>query len=225
MPYLARTHQLKSSLLYHIFGRGNDRKEIFLDAEDYHYFINLLIDYSKKHSFCVYHWVLMPNHYHLLLEIGLPEKISSIMSGLARSYVYHHHKKYQTSGHLWQGRFKSQPIQKEMYMLSCGRYIERNPVKAGIITLAEDYPYSSAAYYVFGKKDGLTVESPLFADIFGVQKEQRRNKYKEFLRAFNPQEEEWFENLESPQGSEEFIKRLTRDRGLLLPKRRGRVRN
>ena len=167
----------------------------------------------------------MPNHYHLLLEIGLPEKISSIMSGLARSYVYYHHKKYQTSGHLWQGRFKSQPIQKEMYLLSCGRYIERNPVKAGIINFAEDYPYSSAAYYVFSKKDGLTVESPLFADIFGAQKEQRRDKYKEFLRAFSSEEEGWFENLESPQGSGEFLKRLTRDKGLLLPKRRGRVRN
>ena len=112
-----------------------------------------------------------------------------------------------------------------MYLLSCGRYIERNPVKAGMISFAEDYPYSSAAYYVFSKKDGLTVESPLFADIFGVQKEQRRDKYKEFLRAFSSEEEGRFENLESPQGSGEFLKRLMRDKGLLLPKRRGRVRN
>jgi len=160
MPYLARTHQLNKSLLYHIFNRSNSRVEIFHDIEDYQYFIGLLVDYSENHKFSIYHWVLMPNHYHLLLEIDEPERISSVMAGLARSYVYYHHKKHQSSGHLWQGRFKSQAIQKEFYLLSCGRYIERNPVKASMVDIAERYPYSSAAYYVFGNDDGLTVEDP-----------------------------------------------------------------
>lgn len=83
MPYLARTHQLSQSLLYHIFNRGNERKEIFLDGEDFQYFVSLLSNYSEKHNFRIYHWVLMPNHYHLLLEIDEPERLSSIMSGLA----------------------------------------------------------------------------------------------------------------------------------------------
>lgn len=224
MPYLARTHQLGQSLLYHIFNRGNERREIFHNIEDYRYFINLLSDYSKEHSFCIYHWVLMSNHYHLLLEIAKPERISSIMSGLARSYVYHLHKRYQFSGHLWQGRFKSQPIQKELYLLACGRYIERNPVKANMVSFAENYPYSSAAYYVFGKQDGLTFEDPLFGDTFGAQLDQRRYKYKEFLKTFDAEEERLFENLESPQGSKEFLRRLIKDKGLFLPRRRGRAR-
>lgn len=223
MPYLARAHQLGQSLLYHIFNRGNERREIFHDIEDYRYFIDLLSRYSKEHKFSIYHWVIMSNHYHLLLEIEKPERLSSIMSGLARSYVYHLQKRYQFSGHLWQSRFKSQPIQKEMYLLSCGRYIERNPVKANIIDFAEDYPYSSAAYYVFGKEDRLTIEDPLFADIFGVQLEQRRAKYKEFLRDFDVKEEGLFENLEFPQGSKGFLKRLIKEKGLFLPRRQGRA--
>lgn len=217
MPYLSRTHQLGNSLLYHLFNRGNFRLEIFHDREDYQYFITLLSKYSKEHNFFLYHWVLMPNHYHLLLEIEEPEKLSSVMSGLARAYVYYYHKKYQSSGHLWQGRFKSQAVEKDLYLLSCGRYIERNPVQAKMTEFAQDYPYSSAGYYVSGKDDGLTKEDPLFVDRFGS-----RAKYREFLMAFAPEEERPFENLELPQGSREFLKRLIKDKGLFLPRRRGR---
>lgn len=219
MPYLSRKHQLGNSLVYHLFNRGNFRLEIFHDSEDYQYFVKLLSNYSKEHNFSLYHWVLMPNHYHLLLEIEEPEKLSSVMSGLARAYVYYHHKKYQLSGHLWQGRFKSQAVEKDLYLLACGRYIERNPVQAKMAEAAEDYPYSSAGYYVFGKDDGLTKKNPLFADSFGS-----RDKYREFLMAFAPEEERPFESLEFPQGSKEFLKRLVKDKGLFLPRRRGRIR-
>jgi len=132
MPYTARTHQLSQSLLYHVYNRANGRSEIFHDSEDYQKFLSLLSGYSKEHDFSAYHWVFMPNHYYLLLELDNPERLSSIMAGLARAYVYYYHHKYQSSGHLWQGRFKSQPIEKEHYLLSCGRYIERNPVKVRI---------------------------------------------------------------------------------------------
>jgi len=223
MPYTARKHQLTLSLLYHIYNRANGRSEIFHDAEDYQRFINLLATYSKERSFSIYHWVLMPNHYHLLLEIEEPERISSIMSGVARSYVYYYHRKYQSSGHIWQGRFKSQPIEKEMYLLSCGRYIERNPVKANIVAYAEDYSYSSAPSYVFGKKDGLTTKDPLF-DTFGNEPNQQCQSYKEYLEAFDSEDDQLFENLEYPIGSKEFLKRLIKEKGLLLPRRRGRAR-
>lgn len=221
MPSLARTHQLKSSLLYHVYNRGNFRKEIFHDDQDYRRFIELLSSYTEKCDFDIYHWVLMPNHYHLLLEISIPEKLSSAFAGLARSYVYYHHNKYQTSGHLWQGRFKTQAIQKELYLLSCGRYIERNPVKAGLVKNAEDYGYSSAAYYVYGKQDKIAAESPLFRSL-GNTLESARKKYRDFLKDFNVEEEKLFENLEEPQGSQEFKRRLIKEKGLLLPKRRGR---
>jgi putative transposase len=222
MPSIARTHQLKQSLLYHVYNRGNARNQIFHDKEDYLSFINLISSYSEKHGFLIYHWALMPNHYHLLLEIEKPERLSSIMSGLARSYVYRHHGKYQSCGHLWQGRFQSQPIQKELYLLICGRYIERNPVNANLVTYAEDYPYSSASYYVRGMRNNLTTEDPLFVT-FANEITQRRKEYKHFLETFDSEQENLFENLKHPQGSKEFISKLVNDKGLYLPRRRGRA--
>ena len=223
MPYVARTHQLGHSLLYHIYNRANGRNEIFHDPADYQYFLNLLSNYSKNRDFNIYHWVLMPNHYHILLEIDEPERLSSIMAGIARSYVYYYHFKYKSAGHLWQGRFKSQPIEKELYLLSCGRYIERNPVKANMVNFAEEYPYSSARFYIFGKQDNITAEDPL-VESFGIQIDERRKAYKEFLETFDSEEDQIFKNLESPQGSKEFLKRLIKEKGLFLPRRQGRVR-
>ena len=223
MPYVARTHQLSQSLLYHIYNRANGRSEIFYDSDDYQRFLDILSNYAKNHNISIYHWVLMPNHYHLLLELDNPQRLSSIMAGIARPYVYYHHHKYQSSGHLWQGRFKSQPVEKENYLLSCGRYIERNPVEAKMVYFAEDYPYSSAAFYVRGKKDSLTSEDPMFGT-FGNNLNQQRQSYKEFLEAFDSQEDELFESLECPRGSEEFLKRLIREKGLFLPRRKGRTR-
>ena len=223
MPYLARTHQLKQSLLYHIFNRGNARNEIFHDREDYEYWIVLLDRYSIAHDIWIYHWVIMPNHYHLLIEIGEPEKISSVMAGIGRSYVYYYHRKYKTSGHLWEGRFKSQPIQKEMYLLACGRYIERTPVKAKLVKLAEGYRYSSARYYVYGMDDRVTREDPLFGT-FGKGLSEQREGYKQFLETFDSEDAVLFENLEDPQGSKEFLNRLVKENGLFLPRRQGRPR-
>jgi putative transposase len=222
MPSTARKHQLSQSLLYHIFNRGNAKSEIFHAKEDYLYFISILSNYSQRYKLRIYHWILMPNHYHLLLEIDEPERLSSVMAGIGRSYVFYHHRTYKSAGHLWQSRFKSQAIQKELYLLSCGRYIERNPVKAGIVNIAEDFEYSSAAYYVLDREDGLTTEDPLF-DTFGTDKARRRERYREFLREFKEDDEDkrLFGNLEFARGTKEFLRRLVKEKGLFLPKRRG----
>jgi len=222
MPSFARTHQLKESLVYHIFNRGDDKRCLFHSDEDYQYFINLFSEYAKAQKVAIYHWVLMPNHYHLLAEFKEPEKMSSVMAGLSRAYVHYCHKKYNFVGHLWQGRFKSQPIQKELYIFSCGRYIERNPVKANIVTNAWEYPYSSAAFYCCDKKDNLTNENPLFSATFANESAERQNKYKEYLSAFSAEEDGLFKDVEFPRGSKAFQKRLVRQEGRFLPRRRGR---
>jgi len=133
MPSTARKHQLQGALIYHIMNRGNRRDDIFHRQKDYNYFIGLLANYSDRFEVLIYHWVIMPNHYHILIEIKESEKLSKMMAGIARSYVYYYQKNYNLGGHIWQGRFKSQPIEKEKYLLSCGRYIERNPIKAKIV--------------------------------------------------------------------------------------------
>lgn len=221
MPYCARKHQLTQSLVYHVYNRSNAKEFIFNLDTDYNYFLNLLKSYTNRFSVKIYHWVIMSNHYHLVLEIDNPENISSLMAGLHRSYSCYHHRIYGSSGFLWQGRFKLQPVEKDNYLVACGRYIERNPVKANIISEAQGYPFSSARFYCFGKNDGLTVEDPLFPS-FGNNSIERRISYADFLRNFDAEEEKYFENLEQPVGNKEFLKRLLILNGRHIPQRKGR---
>ncbi len=162
MPSSARKHQLTNSLLYHVFNRGNARSEIFHHKNDYLHFIKILSRYSQEYTLRIYHWVLMPNHYHLLLELDEPKKLSSIMAGVARSYVHYHHKTYKSSGHLWQDRFKSQPVEKERYLLACGRYIERNPVKAGMGALLRIINIAAPDFMFLAKKINLLLRIRCF---------------------------------------------------------------
>lgn len=112
-------------------------------------FFKLLISrqYRAEESVKIYHWVIMPTHFHLLVEMEEPLLISNLMSGLTHAYTIYHHKKYLTRGFLWQGKFKLQPVQKEGYLIACGRYIERNPVRAALVERVGEYLYSSARFY------------------------------------------------------------------------------
>jgi putative transposase len=221
MPSYARRHQLSHSLVYHVFNRSNARTAIFKAEADYRHFIKLLRDYSHKFNLQMFHWIIMPNHYHLLFEIDEPADISKLMAGLNRAYTHYYHKTYLSSGFLWQGRFKMQPVQKERYLIACGRYIERNSVRANIVLEACDYQYSSARFYCFGKQDGVTTEDPTFRQ-FGIEITQRQAAYREFLRNFDTEEEKSFANLDNPQGDRAFIKRLIREHGRYVARKRGR---
>ena len=223
MPGTARRHQLQGSLIYHVINRGNRRDDIFHYPEDYSYFINLLSDYNDKFEALIYHWVIMPNHYHILLEIKNPENLSKMMAGLARSYVYYYQRNYKLGGHIWQGRFKSQPIEKERYLLRCGRYIERNPVEAKMVKLAENYQYSSARFYVYGASDNLTKLDPCF-ESFGNGITERRKNYAEFLKVFDEEEKTLFTNYESPIGSAQFKAKLVYNESRFMPRRKGKAR-
>jgi len=116
-----------------------------------------------------------------------------------------------------------QPVQKDNYLIACGRYIERNPVRAGIVNKVYGYPYSSASYYCSGENDGITVEDPAFLT-FGTNLTSRRNAYIEFLRRFDSEEEKSFNNFEQPVGNKGFLRRLIKENGRFTSRRRGRPR-
>lgn len=221
MPAYARKHQLITSLIYHIYNRSHERISIFRSEDDFCHFMNLLKEYSAKFIMKIYNWVIMSNHFHLLLELAEPELVSKFMAGLAKAYSRYHHKTYSASGYLWQGRFKLQPVQKENYLIACGRYIERNPVRANMVNQAYEYPYSSARFYCLGEPDGITTEDPTFSG-FGTELNCRRSAYIEFLCDFKEEEEKLFDNLEQPVGNKEFIRRLVKENGRFVPRRRGR---
>ncbi len=224
MPTHARCHQLQKSLLLHVFSRGHNRQIVFKEREDYDHFLKLIERYKARYGLVIYHWVLMPNHFHLLMEIADPRLLPKIMAGMLRSYTTYHHQKYSACGYLWQGRYKSQPIEKENYLLACGRYIERNPVRAGGTEAAWMYPYSSAQQNALGIKDGITSPNPCMEN-FGATEERRRLGWQDFLRKFSYEEEREFDSIEKPVGSEIFRQKIFKEGYRYQPRRQGRRQN
>ena len=127
----------------------------------------------------------MTNHFHLLLQIEQATDLGKIMHEAQLKYARYFKKKHGSVGHVFQERFRSPRIPEESYYLQCGRYIERNPVKAKMVKQTEDYPYSSAAYYVLGKKDDLITPNLYYMEL-GLTEEERRSRYKEFVRMDEP---------------------------------------
>jgi len=136
-----------SGALYHVLARGNNKQQIFKDDQDYKAYLKRIERYEKRYKFTLYAFVLMPNHVHFLIEIGIVP-LSKIMQGLQQSYTSYFHKKYKTVGHLFQGRYKAILCQRDAYLLELVRYIHLNPVRAAIVTSPEDYLWSSHQVYL-----------------------------------------------------------------------------
>lgn len=218
MPYSRDSH-ITRSLIYHVYNRGNGRAKIFRDHKDYCRFKEILQKYSRDKGLSIYHWVLMPNHYHLLLEIREPRKLSSVMAGIARAYIHYHHRKYSSAGHLFQGRFRSKPVEESEYLLNCGFYIEQNPCRAKMVKDIGDYEFSSYGYYVKGVEDGLTKTSPIY-ESFGLNEQERREKYAAAIKNYKNDYAEQIK-WDSPLGAEKYKKCLIKEKGIFVP-RRGR---
>ncbi|GIX48877.1 MAG: transposase [Candidatus Tectimicrobiota bacterium] len=141
MPRIPRGQM--AGYAYHVINRGNARAPVFHKAHDYEAFVELLARAKARHPVRLFAFCLMPNHFHLLLEPASSTALSQFMQWLLTSHVrrYHHH--YQSSGHVWQGRFKSFPIQRDEHLLTVLRYIVQNPVRAGLVAQAGEWPWSS----------------------------------------------------------------------------------
>ena len=223
MPRKARKHQLGENIIYHITNRGNRKLKIFHDGEDHNKFKKLLIKYKSKKGLIIYHYSIMPNHYHLEVEIENPETISSIMAGINRAYTAYYHKKYDTSGYLWQGRFKSIAIEKDAHLTRCGRYIERNPVDAHMVEFAENYEHSSAGYYVRGKKDEVVTHDKMY-ESFGNNDKERRENYRKYSMEEDIEGKKLYDGNTVVAGSNEFKKKMCKKKGRWVPKRRGNTK-
>jgi len=223
MPGTARQHQLERSLFYHVYNRSHRGEFIFESKDDFKHFSDLLYRFKEDGGVNIYHWVIMSNHYHLCIKLDRPESVSGRISGLQRAYTYYYHRTRKTVGYLWQGRFKSQPIEGEKYLMACGRYIERNPVRAGMVKLASDYIFSSAQHYCLGRADEIT-DTDLFYDNFGATIKDRQIEYCSYLRSYNDEEEQLFRDHIRPVGSQVFKARLVKIGRHYFPIRRGRPR-
>jgi putative transposase len=158
MPRIARG--LADGHYYHIINRGNGRQEVFHKSEDYVAFFELLKEAVERHSVGVYAWCLMPNHFHLLVKPERAECLSAWMQWLMTSHVRRYHRHYKTSGHVWQGRYKSFIIQEDTHLITVARYIEGNPVRSGLATCAAEWQWSSHSNRT-GGEPGFIKELPL----------------------------------------------------------------
>lgn len=132
--------------IYHIMLRGIDKRNIFLDEQDKAVFLERLIKFKETGSYELYGYCFMDNHVHLLIKEN--EDIGTSIKRIAVGYVGWHNKKYDRFGHLFQNRYKSEPVESENYLITVLRYIHQNPVKAGMVEKVVDYKWSSYSEYV-----------------------------------------------------------------------------
>jgi len=172
---------------YHVVTRGNNRQPLFKDDLDFQTFLFLLKLLRKEYQFEVYHYCLMTNHVHLLMRFYDDEAFQKVMQRVNLKYAKGYARKYHHVGHVFQDRFRSFPIKDEAYLLECGRYIERNPLKAKMVNDPSGYPWSSYAYYGLGKENALLTTNPLYLAL-GVNPEERRIHYKTYILSERPYE-------------------------------------
>ena len=145
MPRQAR--RKSESGIYHIILRGINQQQIFEDEEDSYRFLETLSKYKEQCGYEIYAYCLMGNHIHILLKEG-KENLTLVLKRIAGSYVYWYNWKYRRSGHLFQDRFKSEPVEDDTYFLTVVRYIHQNPIKAGICKNIDRYKFSSYNEYI-----------------------------------------------------------------------------
>ena len=156
--------------------RGNERGKIFFSDEDHKKFLSYLREAKEKYGIVLHCYVLMTNHYHLLIET--PQgNLSKAMHYLNGSYTTYINVKRKRSGHLFQGRFKSIVVDRDSYLGELSRYIHLNPVRAGLAQKPEDYPFSSYRAYLKPTKDDL-VSTEALLDLVGGGKDRARRRYR-----------------------------------------------
>lgn len=161
----------------HIVQRGHNRQPTFFADADYRRYLATLGAAAKAHACDVHAYVLMPNHIHLLVTPRKPAGVARLMQSLAGRYAQYLNAAHGRSGTPWEGRYKASLVDSEGYLLACYRYIEANPVRAGMVANPGDYPWSSHGHNGAGVGDGLIVEHALYGAL-GATGEERRAAYR-----------------------------------------------
>jgi len=169
----------------HIIQRGNNRQAIFCANADYRFYLEKLKDAAAKHDCEIHAWVLMTNHVHLLVTPQAETGIGKMMQMLGRYYVQYFNYCYQRTGTLWEGRYKATLIDSEQYLLTCMRYIEMNPVRAGMVNHPAEYPWSSYRCNALGKSDTLVTPHPEYLAL-GQSVKLRQTRYRSLFHTQLP---------------------------------------
>ena len=194
---------------HHITQRGNRRQQTFFNDEDYLAYIELMAEWCRKHEVAIWAWCLMPNHVHLIAVPQNEEGLARAIGEAHRRYTRRINFREKWRGHLWQERFASFPMD-ELHLLAAARYVEMNPVAAGIVTDPAEYRWSSARAHLNGVGDELAVVSPLLNMV---------SDWEVFLRVSSADELKvlWLhERTGRPLGSTGFVEKMEQSLGRVL---------
>jgi REP-associated tyrosine transposase len=170
----------------HVIVRGNNRTEIFCADADYQFYLEKLLQACDKHDCQLHTYVLMTSHVHLLMTAKEEQSIGKAMQMLGRYYVQYYNYSYQRTGTLWEGRYKATLIDSETYLLTCMRYIELNPVRAGMVAHPSDYPWSSYHCNALGQANELVTPHIEYRRL-GKTDEERRAAYRQLFKSHIPE--------------------------------------
>lgn len=165
---------------FHLIQRGNNRQICFFADEDYRFYLGWLAESAEKTGCHIHAYVLMTNHVHLLVSADRAEAPGAMMKSLGQRYVQYVNRVYRRSGTLWEGRFRSCPIQEEPYLFGCQRYIELNPVRAGMVEHPGDYRWSSYRANGHGENNALIRPHVLY-EALGLDAPSRQAAYRELF--------------------------------------------
>lgn len=217
---------------HHVIQRGHNRQRVFVDDADRRQYLAWLHEAGLAHGLTVHAYVLMDNHVHLLATPTRDDGLSRAMQDLGRRYVRWFNRRHGRSGTLWEGRFRSSLIEADRYLLACQRYIESNPVRAGMVAAAADWPWSSHRHHVGLVADPL-VQPHATVWALGNTPFERESAYAAlFDEVARQQADDWMRARMArgkPIASTDFQSSLERSRGLRLIARpvgrpRGEVR-
>lgn len=203
-------------LPHHVTQRGNRRETTFFSPRDYRLYVKMLAEECASAEVAVWAWCLMPNHVHLVLVPARADGLACALGRVHRRYTVAVNAREGWVGHLWQGRFHSF-VMDERHLLACARYVELNPVRAGLAQRAEDWPWSSARAHLGAAADGLTDPAPLlerWPDWSAVLDTGLADDTRQAIRSR--------ESSGHPLGDEAFVTAMTEHASRpLAPRRRG----
>ncbi len=149
----------------HIILRGNNRTAVFLHPADYRQFKDTLLSAAARHGLAIHAYVFMTNHVHLLASPSASESAPKTMQSVGRRYVQYFNLRYERTGTLWEGRYRATVVDTESYLFECMRYIELNPVRAGMVTHPRNFAWSSYHANAEGRADQLITPHTLYQSL------------------------------------------------------------
>jgi len=210
----------------HVIQRGANQAAIFAAASDYRFFHRCLWEACEAHNCHLHAFVFMTNHVPLLITPWSVKGVSKVMQSVGVRYVQRFNELYDRRGTLWQGRYRATLVEKERYLFACYRYVEQNPVRAGLVKRARDYPWSSHNANAYGRRNGAITPQERY-DALGVDSATRQAAYRALFATELPDSTAWEIRFATNRGwalgSERFRKEVAALLGRRTePRRAGR---